>query len=113
MSPLHKLPSVVTLQVIDSGHATRHFQLESDHSVFLGRSANCGVRLSGADVSEMHCYIRYEDGKLWVEDWMSRTGTLVNGAPIAERVELRLSDTLQVGPNQVLLCDRPETATAA
>ena len=103
MSATPTLPAVIELSVISSGKANASFHLRSDHSVFIGTSNNCGLSLSGADIDDIHCYVRYEDGKLWVEDWMSKSGTLINGEPIAERTEVHLGDCIQIGSNQIAL----------
>jgi|GEM_PF-1548479 len=113
MSATPTLPEVIELSVISSGNANASFQLRSDHSVFIGTSNNCGLSLSGAGVDDIHCYVRYEDGKLWVEDWMSKSGTLINGERITERTEVQLGDCIQVGSNQIALQSAAPSILAA
>lgn len=103
MSAPPKFPSVIALCVTGPSNTQAAFQLRSDHSVFIGTSANCGLPLKGEGIADIHCYVRFEDDQLWVEDWMSKSGTLVNGAPITERVEVHLGDVIQVGSNQIAL----------
>jgi len=113
MSATPTLPAVIELSVISSGNANASFQLRSDHSVFIGTSNNCGLSLSGAGIDDIHCYVRHEDGKLWVEDWMSKSGTLINGERIAERTEVHIGDSIQVGSKQIALQSAAPSILAA
>jgi pSer/pThr/pTyr-binding forkhead associated (FHA) protein len=105
--------SMVTLVVIDSVGCTQSFQLKTDQSVFVGTSPNCGLSLDGPGVSEMHCYVKLEGGKLWLEDWMSKTGTLVNGVPITTRTEVTFGDCVQIGPNKIAIDEKASSSQAA
>ncbi len=109
MSATQMLPPVVGLSVVSPSKTRALFQLRSDHSVFIGTSGNCGLPLSGEGISDIHCYVKFEDGKLWVEDWMSKSGTLINGERISTRVEVQLGDIIQVGSHQVALQDAAQS----
>ncbi|QDT07173.1 Chromosome partition protein Smc [Rubripirellula lacrimiformis] len=81
--------------------STEHHDLKQDQSVFVGSSSNCGFRLVGNDLSEIHCHIGIEDGKLMVQDWMSSQGTRVNGELISAQVEIQPDDIVQIGKYEI------------
>lgn len=107
------LPPVVALCVVSEGKMQTPFQLRAEHSVFIGTSSNCGLSLHGEGVSGIHCYVRFEEDKIWIEDWMSQSGTLVNGVPITTRVEAQLGDIIQVGNTQIALQDAAQTTASS
>jgi pSer/pThr/pTyr-binding forkhead associated (FHA) protein len=63
----------------------------------LGRSQGAKVLLDDTSVSAQHALLRALDGVWTIEDLGSRNGTLVNGRPISEAVELACGDSLQLG----------------
>ena len=54
-------------------------------------------------VAEIQCRIGFEDGKLYVQNWMSAEGTRVNGQPMSEKTEVGLGDMIQVGPYEIVV----------
>jgi pSer/pThr/pTyr-binding forkhead associated (FHA) protein len=66
--------------------------------MIVGRRKGCGLRIPSAAVSREHCRLQFSEGILTVEDLGSINGTLLNGAPVAERQTVRPGDRLQVGP---------------
>lgn len=78
---------------------TRHaFRLAPNQGVFVGKSGNCGLRLAHDEISEIHCRIGFEDGELWAQDWMSNSGTLLNGQPLTGKSQLSVDSMLELGP---------------
>lgn len=78
---------------------TRHaFRLAPNQGVFVGKSGNCGLRLTHDEISEIHCRIGFEDGELWAQDWMSNSGTLLNGQPLTAKSQLSADSLLELGP---------------
>jgi pSer/pThr/pTyr-binding forkhead associated (FHA) protein len=86
-----------TLSAADSIGATQQVVLQPEQSIFVGTSSNCGLRLSGNGLSEIHCRIALTDGELVIQDWMSAQGTLVNGEEIASETEIGAGDKISVG----------------
>ncbi|WP_164101962.1 FHA domain-containing protein [Candidatus Laterigemmans baculatus] len=80
----------------DRGERAIH-QLETGRSVLVGRSKDCGLRLQGEELSACHCLLSFENGTLWVQDWASQSGTLLNGQPVEAKVAVGPSDELRVG----------------
>jgi hypothetical protein len=70
----------------------------------LGRSRECEVRVSDANVSRRHAEIRHEDDAWWVVDLGSTNGTLVNGRRSA-RERLRNGDTITLGSTEIVFGD--------
>lgn len=77
------------------------FQLEPESSVLVGKSNSCGLRLVGAAISPLHCLISLEEGTLWVQDWQSAEGTLVNGQQIDTRTSVAPGDRIAIGEYQL------------
>jgi pSer/pThr/pTyr-binding forkhead associated (FHA) protein len=79
--------------------------------VICGRSAFCKVRLTGTDVSELHCgLVRTSDG-IWLVDLLSRTGTMVNGQSV-RYTRLAFGDELEVGRHRLRLVPVPGTSVS-
>jgi pSer/pThr/pTyr-binding forkhead associated (FHA) protein len=69
----------------------------------IGRADDCHLRANSTQVSRYHCAVIVEDEQVWVRDYGSRNGTLVQGTRIAERCRLNNGDQLQVGPLQFVV----------
>ncbi len=83
----------------------RHFdgssssvQIEPNQGVFVGKSSNCGLRLEDDDISDIHCRIGFEEGELWIQDWMSSQGTSVDGEVLEAKTKLTEASVVGVGP---------------
>jgi pSer/pThr/pTyr-binding forkhead associated (FHA) protein len=63
--------------------------------LIVGRSAECGLRLTEGSPSRQHARLIVEGEELWVEDMGSTNGTFVNGVRIAARTLLRNGDALR------------------
>ncbi len=68
----------------------------------VGRSSECKVLLSGADVSLFHCSLIRTAVGVWVVDLLGRQGTFVNGRPI-RYAALEHGDELLIGQYRILL----------
>lgn len=66
-------------------------------SLFIGRSKDCQILLSGDNVSRRHARLYVVDNQLFVEDLDSSNGTTINGVPIERAAKVRVGDTLGVG----------------
>jgi len=95
------------LQVIRGPLRKSEFPLHS--SVSIGRDAACTVCLDDSAVSLRHCLIEYAAGRLLLKDLDSRSGTFVNGIPVAQR-ELKAGDELAVGDSVFLVAEEKPAA---
>ncbi len=82
------------------GH-TQLVKLKSDTGVFAGLSSNCGLRLAGDGISDIHCRIGFEAGRLWVQNWVSAKPTLLNGVEVQSKSEVGPGDLITVGPYSI------------
>ena len=64
----------------------------------IGRSERCQLRPSSPAVSDYHCGLLARNGKVFLRDFNSVTGTYLNGRQVCGEIELLDGDQLQVGP---------------
>ncbi|MER3416330.1 MAG: hypothetical protein C4297_08995 [Gemmataceae bacterium] len=88
----------VALTVLGGVHDGRCIPLHSTEFV-IGREEGCHLRPVSMEVSRRHCAIIQRAGKVYLRDFGSRNGTILNGrVPVRGEVELVDGDCLQVGP---------------
>lgn len=63
----------------------------------LGRSKDGDVVINRNGVSRRHALVWRESDRFWIADLQSANGTLVNGDPVFEVVEVRRSDVILFG----------------
>lgn len=80
---------------------TLPFVVRANQSVLVGKSSNCGVRLPGHDISDIHCSIGLEEGQLWVQDWTSASGTRLNGAPVTSKTYAGQGGVVELGSYKI------------
>jgi len=74
-------------------------KLEIKVSPFLvGRDAQCHLRPASPLISKMHCAFSIREGKVYLKDFESTNGSVVNGQPILDEVELKDKDRIKIGP---------------
>src|SRR5260221_14700861 len=61
----------------------------------VGRSAECGLRLTEGSPSRQHARLILEGDQLWVEDLGSTNGSFVNGVRVEARTLLKNGDALR------------------
>src|SRR5438477_9564559 len=64
---------------------------------FIGRDPKCHLRPASVLVSKKHCGLLIRDGKVFLHDFNSTNGTLVNDQPVKGEIELRNDDQLRIG----------------
>src|SRR5438128_2068367 len=94
---------MATLTVLEGSNAGREYDIPD--VCFLGRSAQCDVRVGDLTVSRKHCRLQRQNGKYWVEDLGSGNGTYVNRQPVV-REELRHNDEIRIGHSRFRFSDR-------
>jgi predicted component of type VI protein secretion system len=67
----------------------------------IGRGQDCDIKVSDISVSRYHCEIRYKDGKFWLQDTLSKFGTLALARQPVE-VSSFLTSGVQVGRSLVI-----------
>jgi Protein of unknown function (DUF3662)/FHA domain len=94
-------PEVVTL----SFDGTRHEVTK--RSVVLGRSRDCDLQLTDANVSRRHAEVRQEGASYWIVDLGSTNGMEVNGKRV-KRAKLQAGDKITLGSTEITF-DRETT----
>jgi hypothetical protein len=79
-------------------------RFELSHSVSkVGRDRSNNISInSDHHISRYHAWILHNKGKFWVEDLGSTNGTLINGKPIAERVQIVAGDRITFGKTELI-----------
>ncbi|MCE5246273.1 FHA domain-containing protein, partial [bacterium] len=70
-------------------------------AVFVGRGADCALRLASDTVSERHAVVFESGGVLFVQDLGSRNGTFLDGARVTRAVPWNGAATLRCGGGAV------------
>ena len=71
-----------------------------ERRVVIGRSRDCDVQLSDANVSRRHAELRQEGASYWIVDLGSTNGMEVNGKRV-KRAKLRDGDTITLGSTEL------------
>jgi ABC transport system ATP-binding/permease protein len=71
--------------------------------ITIGRKEGNTIRLTERNVSRRHARIVRNNGEVTIEDLGSYNGIRVNNSRIAERVQLRVSDQVQIGDYKLFL----------
>jgi predicted component of type VI protein secretion system len=85
--------------VVASGVHQGKVILITGQQFLIGRDPHCQLRPASQAVSKQHCAVLIRDGKVFVKDFGSTNGTLLNDAPVQneERVVAN-NDNLKIGP---------------
>jgi uncharacterized protein (TIGR02996 family) len=99
---------------VDDAHDPRFVVIRDPGSYEIGGAGGSSVVLADSTVSQRHARLTLQDGKIFVEDLGSDTGTFVDEEPIAGVTEVELGQWIRVGETvlQVMRGDRPPVAVA-
>jgi DNA-binding NtrC family response regulator len=97
------------LMVVGAGHFATH-PLEPGNEATIGRDPTCELQLIHSKISRRHARIRNgsaASGNLLVEDLGSKNGIVFADRPLAAGaiVELRVGDSIRIGPFTVLVAE--------
>jgi pSer/pThr/pTyr-binding forkhead associated (FHA) protein len=79
----------------------------------VGRDPQCHLRPASPLISKRHCAILQRDGKVFVRDFGSTNGTLVNDERVEGERELHHDDQLKIGPIQFTIRIETEVSASA
>jgi pSer/pThr/pTyr-binding forkhead associated (FHA) protein/tetratricopeptide (TPR) repeat protein len=109
------VPQVVgrAKMIVQAGPAAgQEFELRGDELV-LGRATDNAISLPDTSVSRKHALVRKTENNSWaLSDLGSGNGTLLNGEPVIEEVELSPGDVITLGDSE-LQFEGPPAAPAA
>jgi len=91
----------------------RCFALPAGCRLEIGRQEGVAIHLSDKRISRRHAEVSERDGRIYIRDLGSRSGTLVNDVPIAEKTELHVGDVVKIGNFQFQLKPDSEPAPRA
>ena len=83
-----------------SGREIRH-DLVMNRCFFVGSSSDCAVALTGKGIGDLHCLFDFSDDGLFVQDWSSPQGVLVNGCKIEEKTQVFDGDVIGLGDSKI------------
>lgn len=88
----------VSLVVANGSHTGRAIPLTGPQFL-IGRDPQCHLRPASQAISKLHCAVVIRDGKVYLKDYGSTNGTVVNDK-IVQDTEVQIEDgaTLRVGP---------------
>ena len=92
-----------TLIVIGPELAVREYELKSTLSI--GRHESNAIQLTEEKASRMHCSVRLEDGRAYIEDLNSANGVQVNGLRVSSR-QLKHNDSITIGATTIVYCEK-------
>jgi pSer/pThr/pTyr-binding forkhead associated (FHA) protein len=87
----------VKLVVASGVHAGREILIAGQQFV-IGRDPQCQLRPSSPAISKKHCAVILRGGKVFVRDFGSTNGTLVNNEMVVGEVEVSDQASLKAGP---------------
>ncbi|MBC7458196.1 MAG: sigma 54-interacting transcriptional regulator, partial [Bdellovibrionaceae bacterium] len=76
----------------------------TDSYTHIGKDSSCHIQISELEVEARHCRLEIKDGKLFIKDMRSNTGTFVNGAQILE-AQLHDGDIISTGYAEFVVHD--------
>lgn len=91
------------LQIIGYGDADRTIEL-AEEDVVIGRSPDCGIRISINNVSRRHARVFLSNEEYHIEDLGSTNGTYVNGIKAVKCI-LRNNDHIEIGGVKILFTE--------
>lgn len=102
-------PMGIRLDVLERG-AQRTQELQTPFEI--GRTRETDVVLRDSEVSRRHARLTSQNGVVYLEDLESSNGTFLNGRRIAEAIEVRDGDEIDVGTTRLVVRSvRPSPAS--
>ena len=93
-------PMQVDLEILERGA----HRVESLRTPFeLGRTREAEIFLRDAEVSRRHARFETQNGVVFLEDLKSSNGTFLNGRRLADPLEIRPGDEIDVGTTRLVV----------
>lgn len=91
---------ILSIISLSDGKTVKHV-VQPGSTTLIGSDALCAIRLPLNSISPKHCFIRFEDGKLTIQDWCSETGTRVNGQTIQDETVIGPESKIELGDYEI------------
>ena len=101
---------VAYLAVQSGPEKGRHFPLDPNRPLHIGRGSSCEIMLTDPVSSRFHAVVYFEDGNWHLRDTESRNGTLVNGQK-AKHARMLDQAVVKIGSTELKLIE-PDSAVA-
>ena len=95
------------IRVIRPSASPIEHALEDGRSVFVGASDSCGIQVKGEGVANIHCLIEVEGSDVYIQDWASNAGTIINGSAIEDKTPVKIGDSIVIGKTNLVLAGGP------
>ncbi len=92
----------LSLVVAQGVHAGKTIPITSPQFL-IGRDPECNLRPASPAISKQHCGIFVREGRVFVKDYGSTNGTIVNGEPVVGEREVANEDKLKIGPLEFVI----------
>jgi hypothetical protein len=93
-------PMEVDVQILERGaHRTQSLRTPFE----LGRTREAEIFLRDPEVSRRHVRFEAQNGVVYIEDLKSSNGTFLNGRRLAEPLEVRAGDEIDVGTTRLVV----------
>jgi len=93
-------PMEVDVEILERGaHRTESLRTPFE----LGRTREAEIFLRDPEVSRRHIRFEAQNGVVYVEDLKSSNGTFLNGRRLAEPLEIRAGDEIDVGTTRLVV----------
>jgi pSer/pThr/pTyr-binding forkhead associated (FHA) protein len=87
----------ICLVVADGPHKGKEIPIKFSQFV-IGRDPQCQLRPASSMISRRHCAIHIRQGKIFLKDFGSTNGTLVNDKRVEGEIELKDKDQIKIDP---------------
>jgi len=88
----------LSLVVLSEGKASGQSIPIKLSQFLIGRDPQCHLRPASPVISKRHCVVLVKKGKVFIRDFDSTNGTIVNDERIEGERELKNDDVIQLGP---------------
>lgn len=88
----------ISLTVMSAGGASGKTLPITSPQFIIGRDPECNLRPASAMISKRHCAVLVKNGRVFLRDFDSTNGTILNEQPVKGEVPLKDGDILKVGP---------------
>lgn len=88
----------ITLVVMSAGKSSGQELPVNVPQFVIGRDPQCNLRPASAMISKRHCAILQKNNEVFLRDFDSTNGTILNDQPVKGEVPLKDGDLLKVGP---------------
>ncbi len=87
----------ISLVVADGPHKGKEIPIKLSQFI-IGRDPQCQLRPASSMISRRHCAILIRQGKIYLRDFGSTNGTLVNDRRVEGEIELHDKDRITIDP---------------